>query len=78
MKPVYVYLHHQGFDFYLTHRARSAFELYCEYCEESDTLIGVYDNSDELSNKLKELFTAGYDLLPGEEYLLIAGQYCPR
>ena len=78
MKRVYVYMHHQGFDFYLKHRALTPVEMYCEYCEESDTLIGVYDNGQELGDKLKELFAAGYDLLPDEEYILVAGRYCPQ
>ena len=78
MRTVYVYLHHQGFDFYLKNRKLSDAELYCSYCKTSDTLIGVYDNGDELGEKLKELFSAGYDLLPGDDYDRIRRLYCPE
>lgn len=78
MRTVYVYLHHQGFDFYLKHRELSEAERYCTYCETSDTLIGVYDNGYELGEKLKELFAAGYDLLPGDDYDRIRRLYCPE
>lgn len=41
MEKTYVYMHHQGFDFYLSNREKSDAELYCRLCDESDFLLGL-------------------------------------
>lgn len=73
----YVYLHHQGFDFYLSEKQLSADERFCEACGTEDILIGVYDTEKDLANKLAQLFAEGYDLLPCAEYEAIKAKYCP-
>ena len=77
MQKVYVYLQHQGFDFYLRDRALTEKELYCENCDAADTLLGVYETEEELAAKLLSLFQKGYDLLPCAEYDAIKNKYCP-
>lgn len=77
MEKTYVYLHHQGFDFYLSNREKSDAELYCCLCDESDFLLGVYETEEALVAKLDSLFREGYDLLPCENYNTLKDKYCP-
>ena len=77
MKKIYVYLHHQGFDFYLKDRKLSAEECYCPYCEDSDELIGVYDDGAELADKMKSLFAEGYDFISDISYPVPDDYLCP-
>ena len=46
MKKTYVYLHHQGFDFYLSEEALPYEDRFCAICGEEDTLIGAYETED--------------------------------
>ena len=64
MKKTYVYLHHQGFDFYLADRELSFEERYCQICDEEDVLVGVYESEDSLSEKMEQLLKDGYEILP--------------
>lgn len=73
----YIYMHHQGFDFYFTDHEQSPEECYCSYCEEYDELIGVYEEEGLFAAKLRELFSAGYDVLPCDDYNDIKDKYCP-
>lgn len=77
MEKTYVYMHHTGFDFYLSNRELSQQELYCPHCEESDILLGSYSTEEALSEKLGWLFAEGYDLMPCEDYDQIRQKYCP-
>lgn len=77
MEKTYVYMHHTGFDFYLSSRELSEQELYCAHCEESDFLLGTYTTEDALAKKLYFLFSEGYDVLPGDDRTRIREKYCP-
>lgn len=77
MTKTYVYMDHSGMEFYLSDRERTAAEMYCSLCECSDELIGIYDDEEALRAKLVELFTAGLDLLPCDNYNEIKDKYCP-
>lgn len=77
MYPTYVYLHHQGFDFYLSNRQKSPEELYCSLCDESDALLGVFYCREALAERLSALFKEGYDLIPCEDYDNIVATFCP-
>lgn len=77
MEKVHVYLHHQGFDFYLSDQELSPTERFCKTCGEEDMLVGAYDTENALAEKLAELFTVGYDLLPCKEYDIMKEKYCP-
>jgi hypothetical protein len=77
MEKTYVYMHHTGFDFYLSSRELSEQELYCAHCEESDFLLGTYTTEEALAKKLYFLFSEGYDLVPCEGYDCIRARYCP-
>lgn len=77
MKLTYIYLHHQGFDFYLSDEAIEKEDLYCELCEDYDELIAAYDNEKDLGEHLRHLFKEGYDILPCPEYDEIRAKYCP-
>ena len=75
MKKTYVYLHHQGFDFYLSEEALPYEDRFCAICDEEDTLIGIYETEESLADKLTQLFRDGYDLLPCREYDQIKEKY---
>lgn len=60
MAKTYVYLHHQGFDFYLTDRPLTPDERYCAICEDADRLIAVCRDADTLTDTLRELYAQGY------------------
>ena len=77
MKKTYVYLHHQGFDFYLSDQELLPEERFCTVCDEEDVLLGTYEIEDSLADKLRQLFAEGYDLLPCKEYDQIKEKYCP-
>jgi hypothetical protein len=77
MKRTYVYLHHQGFDFYLSDQELLSKERFCTVCDEEDVLLGTYESEDSLADKLRQLFAEGYDLLPCKEYDRIKEKYCP-
>ena len=77
MKKTYVYLHHQGFDFYLSEKALPYEDRFCAICGEEDTLIGTYETEEALADKLAQLFDEGYDLLPCKEYDSVKEKYCP-
>ena len=77
MKKIYVYLHHQGFDFYLSYHELLPEERFCAVCDEEDVLLGTYESEDSLADKLRQLFAEGYDLLPCKEYDRIKEKYCP-
>ena len=77
MTKTYVYLHHTGFDFYLSDRELGEQERYCSQCDDYDILLGSYNNEDALSDKLGQLFSEGYDLLPCQNYEKILDKYCP-
>lgn len=64
MKPVYIYLHHCGFDFFLSDHLLSTEEAYCPDCNESNELIGIYDNEEVLNTKIQELQKSGLDFIP--------------
>ena len=75
MKKTYVYLHHQGFDFYLSEEALPYEARFCTICGAEDTLIGIYETEEALADKLTQLFRDGYDLLPCREYDQIKEKY---
>lgn len=78
MNEIYIYsLHSWETDFYLSDREKSEQEVYCPTCEESDTLLGVYDDEAEFAETLKKMFLAGYELLPCDNYDAIIEKYCP-
>ena len=77
MKKTYVYLHHQGFDFYLSDRELLSEERFCSVCDEEDVLLGAYEAEESLANKLRQLFAEGYDLLPCKEYDRVKEKYWP-
>ena len=64
MRPVYLYLHHCGFDFFLSDHLLTKEEAYCPDCEESNELICIYYNEEVLNAKIQELQTAGLDFIP--------------
>lgn len=64
MRPVYLYLHHCGFDFFLSDHLLTKEEAYCPDCEESNELIGIYYNEEVLNAKIQELQKAGLDFIP--------------
>ena len=64
MRPVYLYLHHCGFDFFLSDHLLTKEETYCPDCEESNELIGIYYNEEVLNAKIQELQKAGLDFIP--------------
>ena len=64
---VYLYMHHCGFDFFVSDHELTKEETYCPDCEESDELIGIYNNEEELNRKIEELTKKGYDLIPNDE-----------
>ena len=64
MEKTYVYMHHQGFDFYLSDREKSDTELYCRLCDEYDFSLGVYETEEALAAKLDALFREGYLCAP--------------
>ena len=66
MKPVYLYMHHCGFDFFLSDHELTKEEAYCLDCDESDELIGIHDNEEELNSRMEELIAKGYDLIPSD------------
>ena len=63
MKRTYLYMHHCGFDFYMTDHEQTPAEMYCPDCDESAELIGVYDSEAELEAKIAELFSKGFDMI---------------
>ena len=63
MRPVYLYLHHCGFDFFLSDHLLTKVETYCPDCEESNELIGFYYDEEELRLKTEELIVKGYDFI---------------
>ena len=75
MKKTYLYLHHQGFDFYFKNRELTREECYCPSCDEYDTLVGVFEDEVIFGNKLRQLFAEGYDLVPCDEYDRIKNTY---
>ena len=75
MQKTYIYLHHQGFDFYLSGEALPYKDRFCAICGEEDTLIGIYETEEALADKLTQLFRDGYDLLPCREYDQIKEKY---
>lgn len=77
MKITYIYLHHDGMDFYLSDQEKSQEELYCSACDAYDTLLGVYDSRLKLGQKLCQLFRDGYDLMPCENYDEIKSEFYP-
>lgn len=77
MNRTYLYMHHDALCFFLRDRELTAEELYCEYCDASDTLIGCYDSEQMLAAQLRRLFEEGYDLEACDEYLDIKDKYCP-
>ena len=77
MNLTYVYMHHDASVFFLTERALTSDELYCPYCNASDSLIGCYDNENLMAKQLLSLFESGYDLIPCDDYLDIKDRYCP-
>lgn len=77
MKRVYVYIHHQGFDFFLENRELSPEACYCDYCQCSDVLFGCYNEEAALAEALQGLFEQGYDLVPCDDYNEIKEKYCP-
>ena len=64
MRPVYLYLHHCGFDFFLSDHLLTKEEAYCPDCKESNELIGIYYNEEVLNAKIQELQKAGLDFIP--------------
>ena len=78
MKKIYVYLHHQGFDFYMSERELSPEERLCEVCGEEDILLGVYETEDALADGLTQLYKDGYDLLPCDEYYVKKEKYSTK
>ena len=64
MRPVYLYLHHCGFDFFPSDHLLTKEEAYCPDCEESNELIGIYYNEEVLNAKIQELQKAGLDFIP--------------
>jgi hypothetical protein len=64
MRPVYLYLHHCDFDFFLSDHLLTKEEAYCPDCEESNELIGIYYNEEVLNAKIQELQKAGLDFIP--------------
>ena len=78
MKRIYLYMHHCGFDFYMTDYEQTPEETYCPDCDESAELIGIYDNETELEAKITELFSKGYDMIPDEKYTEIQNKYYPK
>lgn len=79
MTKTYVYLHHQGFDFFLSDRKLSKEECYCAACDESDELVGEYADEQTFADKLKDLFKEGLDFIEGRgyDYNEIKDKYCP-
>ena len=77
MNKKYVYLHHQGFDFFLSDTELSPAERFCQICGEEDTLLGAYDTEEAFATQLAQLFREGYDLLPCKEYTHMKEKYCP-
>lgn len=77
MNRTYLYMNHDALCFFLRARELTSEELYCEYCDDSDTLIGCCDNEQELAVQLRQLFEKGLDLVACDEYLDIKGKYCP-
>ena len=75
MEKTYVYLHHQGFDFYMSEEALPYEDRFCAICGEEDTLIGTYETEEALADKLTQLLRVGYDLLPCGEYDQIKEKY---
>jgi len=67
MKRIYLYMHHCGFDFYMTDYEQTQEEIYCPDCDESSELIGICDNEAELEAKITELFSKGYDIITFEK-----------
>lgn len=63
MKKVYLYIHHSGFDFFLSDHKLTHEETYCPDCDESNELVGVYDNAETLAAKIQELQKLGLDLI---------------
>ena len=63
MKKVYVYMHHQGFDFFLSDRELSKEERYCSHCDEHDELYAVYVDDISLKECMQHLFEEGYDII---------------
>ena len=49
MGKLYVYLHHQGFDIFLSDKKLSKKECYCAYCDDYDELIRVYEGKETLT-----------------------------
>lgn len=68
MKKTCVYLHQQGFDFYLSEHELLPEELFYAVCNEEDVLLGTYETVDNLADKLRQLFADGYELMPCNEY----------
>lgn len=63
MKKVYVYMHHQGFDFFLSDRELSKEERYCSHCDEYDELYTVCEDDISLKECIQQLFEEGYDII---------------
>lgn len=77
MKRTYLYLHHDGFSFFLENRELTSEEQYCKHCDASDTLVGYFDSETALAEQMRRLFASGYDLISCDDYLDIKDKYCP-
>ena len=77
MKRTYLYLHHDGFSFFLENRELTSEERYCKYCDASDILVGCFDSEATLGEQMRQLFASGYDLISCDDYLDIKDKYCP-
>lgn len=75
MKKIYLYMHHSGFDFFLSHREIPFAEKYCTDCEEADELLGVYVSESKLAEKLRELLTKGFDPIECDTYRKLTTKY---
>ena len=63
MKKKYIYLHHQGFDYFLTERELTQEERCCPLCDDYDTLLEVCEDETALHTKIEEFSKKGYDLV---------------
>ena len=81
MPTIYIYLHHQGFDFYITNYLLSEEECYCSYCEDSDELLGCYSDQAQLQQEVDRLLERGiqyYSKCPELDVWIDTSAYSPE
>ena len=78
MKTVNIYKSHAWYWFYLSDIKLTADELYCETCNDSDWLIGMYEDKKLLLMKLKELWSEQWTLLVTEKNKDVTYKYVPQ